>query len=82
MGLVKMMENASKDDEIHKYNFTIVARADEITAAIVSGEYDMATIPANLASVLYNKSNGGIVVAGINTLGVFILLKQGKKFII
>ena len=42
----------------------------EITAKIVSGDLDIALVPANLASVLYNKTNGGVTAIDINTLGV------------
>ena len=36
-------------------------------------------MPANLASVLFNKSNGGVVVAGINTLGVLYIVETGEQ---
>ena len=79
MGLVKIMEDKDNDQERLNYNFTIAGTADEITAGIVSGDYDMAAIPANLASVLYNKSEGKVVVAGINTLGVLYIVETGEE---
>lgn len=37
----------------------------------------MAAIPANLASVLYNNTNGAIKVLAINTLGVLYIVENG-----
>lgn len=79
MGLVKVMENAKNGESANNYNFTIAGAADEITAGIIKGDYDIAAIPANLASVLYNKSEGGLVVAGINTLGVLYIVETGEQ---
>ena len=37
------------------------------------GTTDIAAVPANLASVLYNNTEGGVQVLAINTLGVLYL---------
>ena len=70
MGLVQMMSANEKGTSIQNYEFTMATQADEIAAKIVKGELDIALIPANLAAVLYQKTNRGIVVVDINTLGV------------
>ena len=70
MGLVNMMEWAEDGELPFKVEFTMATAADEITAKLVSGDLDIALVPANLASVLYNKTEGGISVIDINTLGV------------
>ena len=70
MGLVNMMEAGEIGALPFDATFTMGTTPDEITAKIVSGDVDIALIPANLASVLYNKTNGGIEVMNINTLGV------------
>ena len=51
--------------------------ADEITAGIANGTIDIANVPCNLASVLYNKTGGAISVAAINTLGVLYVVETG-----
>mgnify|MGYP000391070422 FL=1 len=38
---------------------------------------DIAAVPANLASVLYNKTNGGVQVLAVNTLGVLYIVEDG-----
>ena len=70
IGIVNLMDKASKGSSEGKYEFTMSAAPDEITAKIVSGDIDIALVPANLASVLYNKTEGGVTAIDINTLGV------------
>ena len=78
MGMVKMMDdvdNGNLTDE--NYQFTIAASADEVTPKLVQGEADIAAVPANLASVLYNNTDGGVRVLAINTLGVLYIVETG-----
>jgi len=78
MGLVWLMDKADQGQpSLNDYTFTLAASPDEITPALLQGELDMACIPANLASVLYNKSGGQIVTLAVNTLGVLYIVEQG-----
>lgn len=70
IGLVNMMEAAEADELPYQAEFTMATTGDELTAKMVSGDMDIALVPANLASVLYNKTEGQISVIDINTLGV------------
>ena len=63
------------------YTFELVGAADEITGKIVNGEVDIAAVPCNLASVLYNKTEGAISVAAVNTKGVLYILEKGGESI-
>lgn len=72
MGMVKMMEDAGTN-----YQFHIAASVDEVTPAIVQGNTDIAAVPANLASVLYNNTKGDMEVLAINTLGVLYIVENG-----
>ena len=74
MGMVKMMSDYSED-----YEFNTVVAIDEITANIVKGDLDIATVPANVASVLYNNTEGDIQVMAINTLGVLYIVENGEQ---
>lgn len=78
MGMVKMMEDDASASS-PKYDFSISASADEITPKLVQGELDIAAVPANLASVLYNKTEGKIQVLAVNTLGVLYLVESGDS---
>lgn len=78
MGLVKFMDEASKIDTNH-YQFEIAGSIDEVVPKISKGEIDIATVPANLASVLYHNTKGQIQVLGINTLGVLYIVTMGDQ---
>lgn len=74
MGLVKLIDDDANDTSINDYEFTMVTAADEMTALVASGKVDIALLPANVASVLYNKTEGNVTVIDINTLGVLYLV--------
>lgn len=71
IGMVHLMEDSGT------YEFTLCGSADEAVAAIVSGSVDLAAIPTNLASVLYNKTRGNVRLLALNTLGVLYILERG-----
>lgn len=79
IGMVKMMQDSSNGETANNYNFNIYGTPDEITAGLIKGEIDMAALPCNLASVLYNKTEGQIQVASINTLGVLYIVETGSQ---
>lgn len=80
MGMVQMMDEAEKGNiTSHDYSFSIITAIDEVTPKIVSGEAAFATVPANVASVLYNNSNGAVQVLAINTLGVLYVVENGDS---
>lgn len=78
MGMIKLMDDESENSS---FNFTISGAADEITPALIQGNIDIACVPANLASVLYNKTEGGVRVLAINTLGVLYICQNGEPTI-
>ena len=61
------------------YDFTIEGAIDAVTPAIVRGSTDIAAVPANVSSVLYNNTDGGIEVLAINTLGVLYIAEKGDS---
>lgn len=80
MGMVKFMDDADKGEiDSENYTFSIAASADEVTPKLVQGETDIAAVPANLASVLYQKTNGGVEVLAVNTLGVLYIVENGES---
>ena len=77
MGMAKLMSDSDAGTTTNKYDFTTASAPDEVTAEIIKGNYDIAALPTNLASVLYNKTEGKIRVAAVNTLGVLYVLENG-----
>ena len=74
MGLVKLMQDAENGEAQNAYEFTMVTAADELTAMVAGDQVDIALLPANVASVLYHKTNQNVSVIDINTLGVLYLV--------
>lgn len=80
MGMVKFMNDAENGDLTdNNYTFSITAATDEVSTALIQGETDIAAVPANLASVLYNNTDGGVQVLAINTLGVLYIVENGDS---
>ncbi|HZJ56711.1 MAG TPA: MqnA/MqnD/SBP family protein [Clostridia bacterium] len=77
MGMVKMMEDA-KENSSYNYEFSTVGAPDELSGKVISGEFQIAALPTNMASVIYNKTEGQIQLAAINTLGVLYILEDGE----
>ena len=78
MGMVKMMAD-QKDAKEKNYEFTIGSSPDEIAPKFLKGEFDIVALPSNLASILYNKSQGKVQVLAINTLGILYLMENGDS---
>lgn len=74
MGLVYLMDQAGKQATFNDYEFTMTAAADELLPAVIAGDLDIVLVPANVASVLYMKTEGGVSVIDINTLGVLYMV--------
>lgn len=70
IGAANLKALADKKETVGKYNISVVAQPDEVVAKISKGEADIAAIATNLAAKLYNKTNGGITLLAVNTLGV------------
>lgn len=79
IGLAKLMDENDNDTSLEAYNFTMANSPDEIVAKLVNGELDMAAIPTNLAANLYNKTDGGIKVAALNTGANLYILENGNS---
>jgi NitT/TauT family transport system substrate-binding protein len=77
IGMVKLMNDSDAGTTANNYKFTVSGTADEISAGLVKGDFDIAAVPCNLASALYNNTDGAIKLAGINTLGVLYMVETG-----
>ena len=76
MGMVKLMKD-QESMESPLYDVTMYGAADEIVPLLTKGELDAAAIPANLVATLYQKTEGKIQVAAVNTLGVLYVVTTG-----
>ena len=79
MGLLFLQELNKNNQSEGNYEFTMVTAADELLTMLVKEELDIVLIPANVASVLYQKTEGGITVIDINTLGVLYMVSGEEE---
>ena len=77
MGMVKLMDDAENGKTSNEYEFSLETGADVFAPALAKGELDIAAVPANLASILYNNTDGGVKVIAVNTLGVLYVVERG-----
>lgn len=61
------------------YKYSLAAAPEELVGAIVSGNFDIAAVPTNMAALLYQKTKGQVRMLAINTLGVLYLLEKGDS---
>ena len=78
MGMAKLISDDKKETSKQDYTFTVASAPDQITAEVIKGNFEIAAVPVNLASVLYNKTEGKVKLAGVNTLGVLYVLENGN----
>ena len=77
MGLVNLLSMEKNGTAAMDYDLQLYGAADEIVPKLIKGDLDLAAIPANLAATLYQKTNGGIQVLAVNTLGVLYVVEKG-----
>ncbi len=74
IGLLNLMEDSKQNETANEYNLQMATAADEILPLMVKGDLDIALVPANVAGVLYQKTEGNVCVIDINTLGVLYMV--------
>lgn len=79
MGAAWLMDQNEQGLCLNRYDFTIAGAADELTGRLIQGDLDIAALPTNAISALYNKTEGEIICLGINTLGVLYILENGES---
>lgn len=79
IGASFLMEENENGNTANSYEFTVAGGPDELTGRLISGDLDMAALPTNAIATLYAKTNGGIQILGINTLGVLYILEKGES---
>lgn len=74
LGILFLMEEARDNPADFPYEFHMATAAEELLPLLAKGELDIALLPANVAAALYQKTEGGVAVIDINTLGVLYLV--------
>lgn len=80
MGMVKLMQDAEIGSTGNAYEFADLSTdPSTFVAPLTKGEIDIAAVPSNLASVIYNNTDGGVQVIAVNTLGVLNIVERGEN---
>ena len=79
MGAAWLMDQSEQGLTLNSYEFTVAGAPDELTGQLIQGGLDIAALPTNAISSLYNKTEGKIVCLGVNTLGVLYILENGES---
>ena len=78
VGAAKLLDNidgGSAGLSFSGYKFGIYTDNSELVAGLSSGEIDIATMASNVAVNLYNKTDGGVKIIAVGTLGVLHILE-------
>ena len=79
LGMLELLEQNEKGEAANDYQVTLATAPDEVVAKVVSGELDIAAVPTNVAATLYNKTQGGVQLAALNTMGVLYIVEAGES---
>ncbi len=74
MGMAEMIVNGVDLGENVTTEFTVAGAPEQLTAGVISGDFQIAALPSNLAAVLFNKTEGAVVLGSVNTLGVLYIV--------
>ena len=77
-GMANLMDAAAKEEAEQNYQFAVETDASNIVAALVNGSVDLAALPTNAASTVYNKTQGKVQALALNTRGVLYLVTDGS----
>ena len=77
-GMAKLISDAAAGEAALNYNISVETDASNVTAALINGTADIAALPTNAASVVYNKTEGAVQLLALNTRGVLYLVTDGS----
>lgn len=75
LGALQVMEQEQHDENL---TMEVYTSSDEMVSALSSGTVDAACLPTNLAANLYQKTEGGVKIACVNTLGILSVVTNGE----
>ena len=79
IGMAQLSSLAEEGKTAYNYSIAYAGSPDEVTGSLISGELDIAAVPVNLGAVLFNKTEGQILTAAVNTLGVLYVVEKGDS---
>lgn len=79
IGAAKLLHDSDEGATVNRYEYTIAADNSELVAGLTGADpaFDIATVASNVAVNLYNKTDGGVTIIALGTLGVLHILESG-----
>ncbi len=78
-GIAKLISDSKSGNAALPYTVSVETDASNITASLVSGACDIAALPTNAAANVALKTQGGVKVIAVNTLGVLYVMNNTEK---
>ncbi len=78
-GMAPLMKENAQGTTSNKYEFDVQSDPSLVMAGLMNGSIDIAALPTNAAANAYNKTNGGVQIIAINTLGVLYLVTNNVE---
>lgn len=78
MGMIQLFEEYKNPSEGVNFEYVSESAPDLLVGKLIKGELDFAAVPTNLASIIYNKTEGKYQLTNINTLNVLYVLTNGS----
>jgi NitT/TauT family transport system substrate-binding protein len=69
IGMIKMIDEKALNSEGYNVEYVAESAPDSLTGKIINGDIQISSVPINLASVLYNKTEGKVQLMAVNTIG-------------
>ena len=79
IGMVKLMDDAAQGKTANNYEFSLIGEAAEVVTKTIAGEFDIACMPTNSASIIYQKTQGAVKLLALNTAGVLYLMQNTSE---
>ena len=79
IGMLKLMSDTKAGTAKNNYNFKVFTDPTLVVPEVVKGNIDIAAVPTNVAANLYHKTNKGVSVIAVNTLGVLSIVTNGES---
>ncbi len=77
-GMSKFISDLDNEKSMVKANVRVLPTPDKIIPMLIRGDIDFACVPTNIASILYNKTEGNVKLCAVNTLGVLHLVGNSE----
>jgi NitT/TauT family transport system substrate-binding protein len=74
IGMIQLIDSKALDGDHYNVEYVVEGAPDNLIGKIINGEVDIAAVPTNAASVIYNKTEGDVKFLALNTLGVIYVV--------